>query len=314
MEYRSSDKKMVLKKDKRGMFFTILAIALLALFLVSYSIYYASQDRKSISKRIASMNDFIFSLEKDMSRQVYISGYRAILSLNNHITTSGSFLADSKNSIIEALVNGTIDSQNISLMEGYRLVDWNSRVSSLGDKMNLFINYSIKEINISQDNPWSVKIDILMDLIVRDKGNLASWNKVEIISSQVEVEGFEDPIYLINTNGRVVNKINKTIYTFSSDISNLTLHSLNSYYIASSLAPSFLDRLEGKTSSNPNGIESLVYLPELAEQGLAIKDKSCVDYIYFLSDNPVSHNIQGMPSWFKLDDAHLSIYGVSGLI
>ncbi len=64
------------------------------------------------------------------------------------------------------------------------------------------------------------------------------------------------------------------------------------------------------TIPNPAGIESLIYLPKLSGAGLEIKDKSCVDYIYFSINNPASHNIQGMTSlsWFKLDDAHLAIY------
>ena len=121
---------------------------------------------------------------------------------------------------------------------------------------------------------------------------------------------FKSPFFLIHSFGK------ETIYedfVQGTDVSNLLSHTENSYYIASSSAPSFLDRLEGKLEADENGIESLVYLPELSLQGIPVKDKSIVDYIYFSDSNPISYHIQGMPNWFKLDSEHLSIYQVSGL-
>ena len=295
------------KMNKKAMFFTILAIALLSLFAISYTFYSVIEDRQSINKRIETMNSFVFSLEQDMSRQIYISSYRAILSIEEHITSQGKFLDSARDSIEEVLINGTIENQPVNLMEGYKLEDWNSRVSELGNKQNILINYSLKNLTIKQEDPWNIKVEMTIDIFIKDKGNLAFWNKTQIISSEIEIIGFEDPLYLINTNGKIANKINKTIYE-NFTIPNLILHNQNMYYKASSTAPSFLDRLEGKTSANENGIESLVYLPKLSEQGVAIKDKSCVDYIYFSSNNPESQNVAGMPSWFKLDTEHLSVY------
>ena len=305
--------------NKKGIFFTILVIAILSLFLISYTMYSFIQDRSSINKRIKTMNNFVFSLEQDMSRQIYISGYRALLSLQTHITEQGQFLDSSEESIKEVLLNGTIETQNISLMEGYKLEDWSSRISEFGEQTNLLINYSLKDVRVFQEDPWNVKIEMSINIFIQDKSGLASWNRTQNISSKISILDFEDPLYLISTNGKVVNKINKTVYepfVTGTDVSNLILHVGNSSYIDSIDAPSYLDRLEGKISANPegNGIESLVYLPKLSGQGIAIKDKSVVDYIYFSANNPSAHNIQGMPSWFKIDDAHLDIYQVSGLV
>lgn len=303
--------------NKKGVFFTILVMAMLSLFLISYGFYSDIKSRESINKRIETMNNFIFSIEKDMSRQTYVSGYRAILSIQNKITADGHFIANSQNAIREAIINGSIENENISLMSGYRLSDINLILADLGNKENLLINYSIREVNISQEDPWNVRIDLVVDSYIKDKGNLAFWNRTKVISSKIDITGFEDPLYLINTNGKISNRINKTIYkpfVEGTNIDNLSIHSQYSYYIESSEAPSFLDRLEGKISANPNGIESLVYLPELSLQGIPIQDKSCVDYIYFSNNNPVSFKIQGMPSWFKIDEAHIGTYNVSGLL
>ena len=55
-------------------------------------------------------------------------------------------------------------------------------------------------------------------------------------------------------------------------------------------------------------------MPELSAQEIETKDKSCVDYIYFSDDTPEDNGIQEMPSWFRIDDAHLDDYGVEGLV
>ncbi len=303
-------------KNKRGMFFTLLVIALLALFLVTYSSFHLIEERKATNKRVESMNSFIFSLEQDISRQIYISSYRALLSLQYSLTTKEEFLDDSRASIKEALLNGTIEGENISLMEGYRIQDWSSRISEFGNKTNLQIDYSILNISVTQEDPWNIKIDLSLRMLIKDNSNLASWNRTQNISSKIEIIGFEDPLYIIYTRGIFSNKINKTIYSpfvDGTNVQNLTFHSTHSYYIASPDAPSYLDRLEGKTSANPNGVESLVYFPVLSSKGINVEDKSCVDHIYFSSNNPSAHRITGMPVWFKIDDAHLALYNVTAL-
>lgn len=303
--------------NKKGIFFTILAITLLSLFITSIGVYSVVQDRSSINSRINTLNNFVFSLEQDISRQGYISGYRAILSLGDYITSTGSFLNDSEESIKEAILNGTIGNETLNLMEGYTLPELNLRISEFAENMNIEVTYLLKNISVSQDNPWEVRIDIEMELFIKDTNNLASWNKTETISSRVRIVDFEDPLYIINTKGLVANKIIETPYepfVSGSDVSNLMDHVNSSNYIASTLAPSFLDRLEGNLEADVNGIESLVYLPKLSSQGLSTKEKSVVDYIYFSEDNPTSYHVEGMPSWFKIDSAHIEVYGIGDLI
>lgn len=314
----SAGKKMeIISINKRGIFFTILAITLLSLFVASLGVYSVVQDRSSINSRISTLNNFIFSLEQDISRQGYISGYRAILSLGDHITSTGSFLNDSEKSIREAILNGTIENETLNLMEGYTLPELNSRISEFAKNTNIEINYSLRNLSVSQDNPWEVKIDMEMELFIRDANDLASWNKTEVISSRIKIIEFEDPLYIISTNGLVANKIKETPYepfVSGSDVSNLMNHVNSSSYIASPLAPSFLDRLEGNLTANENGIESLIYLPRISSQGLTTKEKSVVDYIYFSENNPPSYKIEGTPSWFRIDSEHLTAYGVEELI
>lgn len=303
-------------KNKKAMIFTLLAMALLALFLASYGFYTISKDRKSINKRIDTMNNFVYSVEQDLPRKLFISGFRTIFLFEKKITESGNYITDLNSTFQELFYNGTISGVYQELMEG---VTFSGIVSSINEKareINVNVSLLNPNVTITQEDPWNVKIVLEANLFVKDKGDLALWNRTIILESFVPITNFEDPLYLVNTNGLVVNKINKTIHTdfvSGSDVTNLLDHYTNSYYINISLGPSFLDRLEGKTSSNINGIESLVYLPELAAQGVPIKSKTVVDHIYFTNNDPTSYQIQGMPSEFRIDDDHLSVYEVSGL-
>ena len=303
--------------NKKAVFFTLLAIAILSLFLISYSIYYTSENKKSINKRIETMNNFLFSLEKDLERQAYIAGFRSIFIFEKKITETGSPISDVNSSFQELFFNGTLYGIQEQLMQDVRFSDIQNSLSNRARKINVEISLTEPKVYIIQENPWQIKIKLETQLFAKDRGELAFWNKTEITSAFISIENFEDPLYMINTNGLVTNKINRTNYepfVSGTNVENLTKHLENSYYINSILAPSFLDRLEGKTNANANGIESLVYLPKLSAQGISIQDKSSVDYIYFSTNNPSANKIQNMPSWFKIDDAHLDIYKAGGLI
>lgn len=300
------------------MFFTLLAIVLISLFLLTFSFYSKIDERRSVEKRIKTMDSFVFSLEEDIKRQIYISTFRALLSLEQYMTETGNYLDFVHVRLREALLNGTVYGQNVSLMEGYTLTDWNGRIKDLADTVNVEVDYHIGDVTFEQHGPWTFDVKAGIVLFVRDKGGLAEWNRSEIIFVPFSIEGFEDPMYLIETNGRVVRKIQKTPYdplVDKTDVSNLTAHINGSYYIASPFAPSFLERFEGiKTpDTEGNGIESLVNVEELVEKGIQPKAKTVVDYIYFSGDNPRAYQIQGMPSWFRIDEEHLDLYGVGNL-
>jgi len=74
--------------------------------------------------------------------------------------------------------------------------------------------------------------------------------------------------------------------------------------------------LEGINVADENGIESFVYLPSLTAQDLSTSDKSCIDYIYFFSDNFTHYFVSGMSAWFGIDDedGHVVDYGVGSLV
>ncbi len=309
MVNRSGSEKMVLR-GKKAMFFTISVIIIIALLGASYIIYSNISDRESIQDRVSTMNNYLLSIEKDLSRQVYISGFRAIFVIEKEIAESGNFNEDVNASFKELFFNGTLNGNSQEVMEGATFSDIESFAASNAQKINTVLKLSNPEMQITQNDPWNVNIILTINIELSDAENIARWNKTETISSYIPIENFEDPVYALNTNNLVTNNITKTPFEVFN-FSEFSVHALNSYYKASEYAPSFLDRLGGNLSPNPNGIESFVNLQELSSQGFIITEKSCLDYAYFSSQNPPSSHITGMPSWFMIEDSRKADYNLA---
>lgn len=263
------------------------------------------------------MNSFLFSIEQDLQRQVYISGFRSILVAEQWIAENGQYLIDLNASLQENFFNGQMYGQDNSLLLGTTYGDMQDALNLKAAQLNINVTLTNPTISITQDDPWNAKVIFTVNLDMQDQADLAKWNRTEIIISKIPIHNFEDPLYVIATSGRLTNTFNKTTATTfvsGSDVSVLLDHATNSRYIASTSAPSFINRMQGQmTVASPYGIESIVNLEALAAQGITLQDKSSVDYIYFSNSNPTSYHVLGMPSWFKVDSPHIVVYQVTGL-
>ena len=300
------------------MFFTVIVIFIITLFFMSYTIYDYVVDRSSVNKRVETLNNFVFSIEQDVPRYLYIAGFRTVFLIHEEIVATGSYIGSVEDSFDELFYNGSLNGVEKDLMSGATFDYMVDSFGQFADKVNANISFGVPDVLIDQVDPWNIRVRLNLSMRVYDEGGLVSWNKSMVVDSLVPIEDFEDPMYLIET-GLVTNTIVRSpyeVFVDGVDVSNLSSHVENSYYVASDSAPSFLDRLEGRNVANENGIESFVYLPGFTAQGVSTSDKSCIDYVYFSSSNPSHFSVNGMPSWFGIDDedGHVARYGLAGAI
>lgn len=304
--------------NKKGMVLTLVTITLLSIFAVSYGTYSLIQDRSSINKRINTLNNFVASVEQDLPRQLFVSGYRSIFLFNKKIIETSEYIDDVNDSINEIFFSGTLDGTTQDLMTDATFTAIQNFLSNNANKINAEVNLLDPKIELTQDDPWNLKFTLSITLIITDKGGLASWNRSASIVSFVPITNLEDPLYSANTQGKVTNKVNQTPYlTFvtGANVANLKDHFQNSYYKASTSAPSYLKRLEGDLSADPNGIESLVYPQDLTDAGINVKQKSVIDYIYFSTSDPQAYRVSAISNNFIIDDQdnHLALYNVTAI-
>jgi hypothetical protein len=315
MENGDTSKNMGLTKNRKGMFFTAMAIILISLFVFSYSFYSSFEKRKSIENRVSTMNNFLFSTEQDLSRHLYISGYRTIFLMEKKIFDTGLEISNLDYLFNETFFSGSFEGGNQEFFDGETLSEIESSINGAASEVGINLSISNPVLNVSQSDPWNVKVTLDYHLLMSDEGNLAHWDKNASISAYIPITNFDDPLYTIETNKLVTIKITRTPFSnfiSGADASNLSSHLLNSYYKSSINAPSFLNRLKGDPSASPYGIESFVNLPRLTSEGITVYDKSIIDYIYFSAQNPsptCSH--VGMPSWFKVDSVNTAAYNFS---
>ncbi|MEM3113484.1 MAG: hypothetical protein QXI33_03635 [Candidatus Pacearchaeota archaeon] len=304
--------KKILGKKKKAQTFTIMALALIFLLMITAGIITKTDNRRTIQKRVSTLDTFLFSVEENLERQMYIAGFRTVFLTNDQITKTGQYI-DVIKFFNESIFNGSVNGEAQQIMIGATFNDSVYSINEKAKKIGAIVEFSNVSIKISQDDPWNIKISLNVSIKMKDKTNLAEWEKEKIIVTYIPITGFEDPVYIVNTNSRITHKINKTIYEgqYNSPISNLLEHTQKGYYTENTDAPSFLKRLEGDLSASPYGIESLVDLSALSQQGLPTQTKSVVDHIYFNStNNPSSSQIAGMPTWFRLDNAHKPKYNL----
>lgn len=294
--------------NKKGVFFTVTALLMTAVFLASFFVYSHYRDRDTvlvIESRVRSMDNFIEDVEVDIEKGLYISSFRSLLGMLEYISQNQSYVDDVDSGFEELFFNGTMNGKNMSLTMNNTFTEWIERVKSQAQKTGIELTFEDMNVSIRQDDPWGVVSRLEARLIVGDLRNTAYWDRDLEIETRIDINNFEDPIYRIETNGVYLNGIVRTDVTDfvdGDDTSNLMYHVNNSFYSEWSGAPSFLKRMEGDFSADPNGIESLVNVDDLSDQGLTPKTKSVVDYIYFGTSNPTSYQIEDMPSWFRLDD------------
>jgi len=312
-EYKKMGKMMKpIIEDRCGQLFTILTILLIALMFVSFEIFSEFHENRAIKTRVSTMDSFLHSIEKNLERQLYIAGFRAIFLAENEITLTGKYISNITEFFEEAFYNGTVKGVPNNITLGATYTDMINSVNSKGDKINVNISMTNTSIEFKHNDPWNIRFTMISDFIMQDKQGLARWEKRQNISVLLPIEGFEDPMFIKEARALVSRKINRTVYegnyTDAGDVSNLKDHVNKEYYAANPNAPSFLNRLEGDFDIDINGIESFVYIPNLPSD-LQNIGETCIDYLYFGSGG-AGTSVMGMQDWFRIDDAHKAKYQV----
>jgi len=323
----------MIKMNKKGIFFTFAAIALSIVIIFSFKVYsdFGLKDEMEVIEiRINTMNNFILDLENDLENAIFITGFRSLLSLEDYMTDKDLFFDSTgvlapklQDAFEETFRDGTItfggSTDNMGIMDNNTFLNWTDRIKSQSNRTNIKLEFNIDSVTIRQSGPWTVEVEVQLDIDIEDEKNTASWTitnkeytaRINITSEGSTAEKFVDPLYIVYNDGLANNAILITPVTDFSGAGLVThLAPLDgtmgsSYYRGHSDAPNYLMRFEGNLGSDPNGIESLVDTPKLAAAGATTyPSKTAVDYIYFdTTNNPSDEPILGMEAypWFELD-------------
>ena len=290
---------------KKGMFLTFISIAIIAAVIIIFtpSGLDLSKDIPVIKTRVSNVNEYVLDLENVyLENALKATGRKTLIGLIGHVKDNGFFAnaVEFENAFSEVLLHGEYNGNNIGVMDENTYNDWlNQIVITAKSTFNVDTTLTVNSIEIDQTRPWFV--DVEADITFLVSSETASWNKNVLIETEISVENFDDPYYLVNTEGSYINKITKSDTKFDQwDVDKVIDFIGNGDYthFEDGQAPSFLMRFYNDISaSSCCGIESLV---NPNNPSISNKDVSYVDYLYWSTPE-------------NCDDLPYSIYSVTDI-
>ena len=265
---------------KKGIFLTFISIAIIAAIIIIFTPADISLEEDiSIRTRVSNVNNYVLDLENVyFDRTLQSSGIKTVLALIRYMTEetirTGSevYLSDFQADFTEVLLDGKIGGTFIDdiidplglepdIIKGNTFNDWLTYIDTSADSAyNVDSNFIVNSITVTQTRPWF--LDVEADITFSVTSETASWNKNVIINSEINIENFNDPYYLVKTSGSYANKIRKSATLFNEwDVSRVADFIRDGMYthFEGSNAPNFIGKFTNDlTGSNCCGIESFV--------------------------------------------------------
>lgn len=299
--------------------FTFLALILSAiLFGVLATREAQLENQRDLHQHIISADAFLEQFEQDLPRALRITGYRALLGLDDHVSATGVYLDEFEGPFIEMIMNGSINGTSYEVMEDATLSVFEQRMSEVAQRAGVDLSLEVKNVSAQHTTPFEIRITALVGVRLRTRDDSTTWNYTRNLSGTFSIEQLRDPLYTVGTNGRVpipVERVNvsRPYITADNDTTRLQVVLNETQYHPDSEAPSLLMRFTGDFSASPHGIASLVDTKTLDSQDLPVHtDRSAVDFLYFGNSSTSTNRIVNMSDDFLLDDDHLDDYDAEG--
>jgi len=210
------------KSAMRGFFFTVMALAILSVMLLTMQLWlrtYEQSDIRGASRFKGEAMRLVLSSISDKSTSDFAnaSAFFAVYRLANYTSASqlhGLTGASQKygtnnygvgiveNSLRSLMFNGTAKPD--AVLEGiaysaeenssYTLRSWQEKVRTAASAMGFFASFSeIKNFSIYQPDPWNVKVHFEMDMNISDIEGTMRQSKTLKGDASFPISGFLDP-------------------------------------------------------------------------------------------------------------------------
>lgn len=302
--------------NRRGLFYSLAMLVMLApliFIIISYrDVAVAESASKTNSVVSFEVKNFVESSDTDFERALEISGRSAIASAINFVVANNQPLSNASNAIERLALDGSFNGIYLPLMGDNSITNWSTKLATKGSKYFMNSNAHINYVFVNQTSPFYVDLTASFTINSTIDGYGTKISKTFVKTAKIPIDGLEDPLYPLNSNGLVERTISANDAV--TGVSALDSFVTSKHYVQSTAGPSFLDRLEGKTAySKGVGIESIININDFIAQGLSIKEgKTMVDYIYFSNTSTVGSTVSGSSLlWLLLDVSSKTKYGVT---
>ncbi|UCC91676.1 MAG: hypothetical protein JSV39_00150, partial [Candidatus Aenigmatarchaeota archaeon] len=200
----------------RGQFYSILAILITIPVVVFISFYVTSQGGETgIYENIVAdqIHQVERSVENDFGKALVTSGKRALIAGDDYVVMSGNALSDAIAGIKELMENGTIEGNESMLMVDNTLANWTNKI--LAVPVNFQVNLSFANLGISGNDSFHIRASAKLNVSVADELGIGRIDKEDMYyEALIPVEGAEDPIFTLKTNGVLTRSVKVSKYAY----------------------------------------------------------------------------------------------------
>lgn len=264
--------------SKRGIIFSLIAIALSGLFVVLFaSTYEQETDGRNnvVRTRVLALDDAITSLYSYAESAHQQAAEGALNGLYDEVE-SDDFLADFNQSFTDCVEISSASCTNPSnlsiLLKNYTTL--------LEDSLGAEVNATVNDVTLTSEGYWGFTLRSNITVTVDDK--YASWDLSRTVTAEVSTLDTPDPAYIkINDDygGSVKRPIKKNeVVGGNWNISTFTEYFTGQDHHASESGPCLSQRYEGDFTSpwSNCGLESVVD----PEEHPALKDPANADIVH----------------------------------
>lgn len=203
----------------KGLAYTSFAVlaASLIVTMVSLQVTGSNQVETENADRIGEASFFLQSIFSDMDRSLRISTRRALTGTTNYIVLNGNELQDAEANVSEALENGTLDGEELNGTEDASLNDWTSRVRDIADSSGYALDIRVQNYSFN-DTGFTVQSSFNVYGSLRDPTSLATFNRTESTVTNVSIEGTEDSMLLLRSQGRYLAQYNQCGFSEPAEV------------------------------------------------------------------------------------------------
>lgn len=200
----------------KGLMFSFLltSIVLSILTLIFLYAYFSSIKEEEIGTKVRIEEMYILyrGIERDFDQAVEIVIPRAISASLSYIILNGTPLDNASLRIVELSINGTLYSNPEALIENSTFPYWIENMERLASLRGFELKIKIENLKIEQADSWNLLVEANLSINLTEKDGTVFLEKHVIKRNQISIIGFEDPLYVLNTNGTLTNSIFKSPY------------------------------------------------------------------------------------------------------
>ncbi|MFB6180248.1 MAG: hypothetical protein ABEJ93_00060 [Candidatus Nanohalobium sp.] len=191
----------------KGLVYTTFAITATSLLILLITVTAVDSNYTSDANpyRIGQASFYHQNVEEDLRRAYRIAFQRGASGTVNYIIETGNETDRPVEALRNATVNGTINGYRLNNTENATLKDWNQRVKQAASNSRYYLSINYTSLNV-EDNYTRLQTRMQARIILKDPVTLAEFNRTREYSQRISVKGLEDPMLLLRSQGRYVNK------------------------------------------------------------------------------------------------------------